>query len=177
MKFKKLFITAVFAASMLMISAMAFATPYASILYQETNLGGSLWQYDYIFQNNSNAGEYLYKVNMDFGLLLDVTGDPLPSGWTATMWEGTNNTSYVDAFTTDTSFDIAPGNSQSGFRFTVGQQVGSLAYTAEFDDYQGNQYAIAGNTAVVPEPVSSILFLAGSVMLGGRAYWNKRKRA
>lgn len=171
MRLKKLFITAVVAVGMLMSAAMAFATPSASILYLETDLGGS-WQYDYIFQNNSDAGEYLYKVNMDFGQLLDVTGDTLPSGWTTTMWEGTNNTSYVDAFTTDTSYDIAPGSSQSGFRFTVNQQVGSLAYTAEFDDYQ-NQYAIAGNTAVVPEPISSVLFLTGGAVMGCRRFFKK----
>jgi hypothetical protein len=173
---KKLLVVAtVFVVSMFMISAMALASPSASILYNETDLGGGLWQYDYTFNNTSTASEYLYKVYLDFGQELTATGSPLPSGWFGTMWEGTNPTTYLDAMTIDSSYDIAAGSSLNGFGFTVNYQLGNVAYSAEFDDHAGNISPISGTTApIVPEPVSSILFLTGGATLAVRRYLRRR---
>ncbi len=123
---KKLLASVILAVSLLMISSMALASPSASILYLETDLGGSLWQYDYTFYNTSTADEYLYKVYLDFGQELTATGSPLPTGWYGTVWEGENiNATSLDAMTIDQSYDIAANDYLGGFDFTVNYQLGN----------------------------------------------------
>ncbi len=177
MKLTRLLITTLVIVGLFMMSSMAFASPSASLLYNETALGGGLWQYDYTFNNTSNAGEYLYKIFLDFGQAYTATGSLLPTGWFGTVWEGTNSTASLDAMTIDTSYDIAANNSLGGFSFNVNQQLGNIAYTAEFDDHAGNLSAFAGTTAVAPEPVSSVLFLIGSAALGGKSFLKRRMAA
>ncbi len=54
--------------------------------------------------------------------------------------------------------------------------LGNIPYTAEFDDHAGNLSTAFGTTAMLPEPISSILFLSGGVILAGRTYVKKRKQ-
>ncbi|RJQ44490.1 MAG: PEP-CTERM sorting domain-containing protein [Nitrospiraceae bacterium] len=158
-------------------SGIADASPGARILYQETELGSGLWQYDYTFSNASDADEYLFNVWLDFGQEAEVTGLTLPEGWMgATVWEGTNRTAYLDPVSTDYSYDIPAGNSLGGFSFTIGYQAGSIPFTAYFDDHNGgDSYQVAGSTevAIVPEPVSIVLFMSGGAALAARRLRNR----
>ncbi len=173
---KKFLIPAVLILSMLVFSSMALATPSASILYNETALGGGWWQYDYTVNNTSDAGEYFYSMFLDFSSTSNEEGLALPSGWDGTVWMGTNTTAYVDTYSTAPGNDLAAGSSLSGFSFKVDYQAGSLPYTAYFSDHADpeNTYTTTGVTA--PEPISSILFLAGGAVLAGRRYLRRRQR-
>ncbi len=170
---KKFLIPAVLILSMLVFSSMALATPNASILYNETALGGGWWQYDYQVANTSDAGEYFYSMFLDFSSTANEEGLGLPTGWDGTVWMGTNTTAYVDTYSTASGNDLAAGSSLSGFSFKVDYQAGNVPYTAYFDDHAGNTYTTTGVTA--PEPISSLLFLAGGATLVVRHY-RKRKQ-
>ncbi len=179
MKQRKLLVTTIIMLSMLFIfSSPALATPNASILYLETDLSGGLWQYDYTFYNTSTADEYLYKVYLDFSQELTATGSPLPTGWYGTVWEGENiNATSLDAMTIDQSYDIAANDYLGGFGFTVNYQVGNISYTAEFDDHAGTQYVTSGTTTLVPEPISTVLFLSGGATLALRNYLRRKRHS
>jgi hypothetical protein len=153
----------------------AAATSDSSIVYSEINLGGGLWQYDYAFNNTSNAGEYLYSVYLYFDQDAAFTGTSLPAGWDGIIWDGSTwTTSFADAYAADTSYDIAAGNSLGGFRFTVDYRAESVSYDAYFSD----DSVVSGITAaVVPEPISSTLFIAGGLTLGLRRFRRKNMAA
>ncbi|MEW6599842.1 MAG: PEP-CTERM sorting domain-containing protein [Nitrospirota bacterium] len=137
----------------------AMASSGASILYSETNIGGGLWQYDYTFNNTSDAGEYLFSVFFTFAQDTSFTKIALPAGWDGILWDGnTWTTSFTDTYSTDPLYDIAAGNSLGGFSFKVDYRAGNIAYDAYFSD----DSIVSGTTApVAPEPVSSILFAVG----------------
>ncbi|MBI5049290.1 MAG: hypothetical protein HZC11_00050 [Nitrospirae bacterium] len=170
---KGLFIT-VFAVSMFLFAAMAFAVPSADILYYETELeSGLLWQYDYTFYNTTAGSEYLYSVWFDFDGDHEFTGLPLPTGWDGIAGEPTTSFAMVFAMDPMGSDDIAPGNSLSGFSFVIDYQAGNIPYTAYFSDHEGGYSSLAGTTALAPEPISSILFLTGGAALAVRRYLKK----
>ncbi len=126
----------------------------------------------------SDNNEYLYSVWLDFDRTVTVTGLALPSGWSGSVWNGTNTTIYLEASSTVFSYDIAAGNSLNGFSFMINYQEGNITYNAYFDDHSGNISTISGTTAsVVPEPVSSILLLFGGVMLTVRNYLRRSKKS
>ena len=173
MNMKKTLLSCILAVCLLMAASSAFAVSSANITYNETVLGGGSWQYDYIFYNMSTNNEYLYSVDLLFDQTATVTGLPLPSGWDSTIWEGENQTDFIFTFSASSSYDIAAGNSMSGFSFTTDYQAGDIGYNAYFDDHAGGITNTLGTTTMVPEPVSTSLFIIGAATLGFRRFRKK----
>lgn len=176
MKLKNYLILFVAIAGIFMLSSVALSAPSASILYQETDLGEGLWQYDYTFENTSDS-EYLYSVWLDFDTFYNITDPVLSDTWVGN-WGAVSPTDYLEIHSNDFADDIAPGDLLGGFTFTVDSQIGSVPFTVYFDDHDGTRtYAtglIAAAATVVPEPVSSMLFIIGGGILGFRRL-HKRK--
>ncbi len=157
-----------------LVSSNAFATSSANIVYNETDLGGGLWQYDYTFYNTSTNNEYLYSMYLDFDREATVDWLSIPSGWSSTLWGHTPaDTYFLDTFSTASGYDIAAGSSLNGFSFTIDYQAGDIPYNAYFDDHQGGIYNTSGYT-VTPEPISSVLFLFGGAVFAVRRHLRKR---
>lgn len=169
MKLKKFLITSIVVIGLFASSVMTLAAPRADIKYVETYLGEGLWQYNYTF--TSTGDKALYSVWFDFSQFANVTGETLPTGWNGTVWEGTNYTKYLDTFSTDLIYDIPAGGSLSGFNFTINYQAGNIPYTAYFSD----RSVISGTTAIGPEPISSVLFIAGGATLAARRFFRRKK--
>ncbi len=176
MKLKNLLITSTVLVGVFIFSAMAFASPSASILYNETDLGGGSYKYDYTFYNTSTAGESLYKVFFYFNETSTATGSPLPSGWFGTVWVGTNTNTFLNTMAISPSLYIAPSNSLNGFTFNINHKLGDSSFVAEFKNNEGSKYAFSGTTAVavVPEPLSTILFVIGGAILAVSSYSRRR---
>ncbi|MBI5409761.1 MAG: PEP-CTERM sorting domain-containing protein [Nitrospirae bacterium] len=170
------YLTLIIAFLVLMLSAtIASATPSASILYNETSPGEGLWRYDYTFNNTSTNNEYLYYVRLDFGGNFEIANTTIPNGWTGT-WALTGPANFIESHTNNLVNDISPNSSKGAFSFTINSKIGSVPYTAYFDDHLGTRLKGIGMTTVVPEPLSYILFGVGGVVLGARRYL-KRKRS
>ena len=175
MKLIKSFMVVVIIIGLTMFAAGASADTGTSILYQETPLEGGLWEYSYTFGNTSTNGESLYKIFLGFGETLNVVGSPLPSDWVG-LWEGSYATSFLDAMSVNPSTYIAAGDSMNGFVFTVDAQLGDVFLYTEFKDNSGGLSNLTENIAVVPEPISTILFLTGGVVMAVRSRFKKRSR-
>lgn len=151
-----------------------FAAAGSNILYAETDLGGGLWKYDYTFYNTSTT-ESLYSVYLYFTRGTSFTGTSLPAGWEGIVWDGnTWTTSFADTYSTGTPFDIPARSSLNGFSFTLGYRAGNISYDAFFSE----DNVVPGTTApLVPEPISSVLFVAGGTLLAGVTYRRRREFA
>ena len=174
MKQKYFLIFAIVVICLLPLSSMALAATSANIVYEETNLGGGLWQYDYTFYNASGS-EYLFAVDLLLDQWATVDWLNIPTGWDSSMLGFTPmETDFIDVTSIDPVYDISAGSSLDGFSFTIDYQAGSIPYSAYFDDGMGSITDTSGVT-VTPEPISSILFLTGGAILGIRRYLKRKK--
>ena len=160
-------------------SAEARATTGADIGYIESNSGG-VWQYDFTFGNTSTS-EDMYSVFLflDVSDPITVTGSALPDYWFGTVWEGENTTTYLNAMSTDSSAYIGAYDSPGGFSFTADQQISGFDWHAAFKDGAGDLSTLTGaatnNTPpVVPEPVSTILFITGGAVMAVRKRFRRK---
>ena len=164
----------------IMVSAEAPAATGADIVYQETNTeGGGWWEYDFTFSNTSTNSESLYNIFLDFNEPVTVTGSSLGDGWIGIVWWGTNERTYMDTMSQSSSGYIDAGNSLGVFSFTADQQIGDIGWYAEFRDTSGglsNLTGTATNTPpVVPEPVSTILFITGGAVMAARKRFGRKR--
>ncbi len=173
MKLKAILGTLTIIISLLLSSGLVLATPGANILYQETDMGGGWWQYDYTFENTSTV-EYLYSVRLDFDSFNEVADPVLQAGWGG-FWAALSPTMFVETHTSDSSDNIMYGDSLSGFSFQVNDQIGSVSFSAYVDDYEGIRTQVTGMTTVAPEPISSVLFLIGGSTLAARRWFGKKR--
>ena len=174
MKPRGLYVVSAVIICLLVFSTSAFSTQSASLMFQEQDLGTGWWQYDYSVTNTSDNGEYLYMFLLDFDQTVTVQGSTLPQSWFGVVWEETNVTTFLDARSINPATYISAGESLNGFSFRANNQVGNLSYHAEFL----NVSSINGSTKldnaptppVVPEPLSSLLFVTGgaTIVLGNR---------
>jgi hypothetical protein len=165
---KKLFITVLTMYFVFMVSSVTLGAPGASVLYTETDLGGGLWQYDYTFYNTSDAAESLYSVYFYFSQSTTFDWVTIPTGWDSVLNGFTPiSVTQADTYSTDTVYDIAAGNNLGLFSFTLDYRAGNISYDAYLSTTSGNQI-VSGTTALVPEPVSSTLFIVGGAALGFR---------
>ncbi len=179
MKFKRFFLAIFLIAGILLISDVASAVQRANIFYDETSLnGGLLWKYDYTFENTSTSDfEFLFSVRLDFNSQYDISNASTAGTWEG-FWGNTSPAFFVESHSSNIVSDIAPGEKLSLFSFTADSQIGSTSFTAFFDDHNHNVNMVTGMTSqnppVVPEPVSTVLFLTGGATMAFR-YRQKRK--
>ncbi|RJR17616.1 MAG: hypothetical protein C4581_07790 [Nitrospiraceae bacterium] len=143
MKNRRFIISAFAAAIILLTASYALALPEAFIVYKETDLGGS-WQYDYTIYNISTEGEAIHEVFFYFAGDVAVTGTSLPAGWHGVPWTGAYTISYLNAYSTEFTYDIVAWDSASGFSFTTDYRAGNILYEAHFS---GDKYS-SGTTVL-----------------------------
>src|SRR5262245_33807866 len=73
---------AVIAAAALVLMSVATPAHATTVTYAVTNLGGSLWRYDYVLTNVTFQADQGFAVFFDSSLYANLqTVPPAPSGW------------------------------------------------------------------------------------------------
>lgn len=169
---KTLSILVFMAAILSFTSGTSLAIPSANFLYYETNLGASLWRYDYTLYNTSDPiidlGYDLYYVAIEFAPAATFTLLSLPTGWDKNTGSGFAEAFSINPGTPPIGKDIAPGTSLTGFSFQFDYQAGNLPFLAYLTNPNdpSNPIPFSGNTAPVPLPATFILLASGLVGLG-----------
>ncbi len=163
------------ALAILLMAPAAQAYLAADIRYSETDLGGGLWQYDYVFKNTSSiddAHPNLQRVELNLGGDTTVNVLNMPMAWTSYTFTGTVSvgtpvvTDYLEMYSDMPSADVLAGSLLGGFRFTSDYMLGNLNFEAVFSDHAGIEdfSTISGTTSAVPIPAA--VWLLGSGLAG-----------
>lgn len=177
MKDKKFLVSLVVAAlSLFMVSSIALAVPSTNVLYQEVDIGGGTWRYDYAVYNTSNNGENINELWINFipttiSLpLLSISDEwALDPIYHYSTYYDAEAVSGAHIYPVDSAL-IIPENFIS-FSYLAYRQQSSIYYAVNFTDSS----TLWGDASLVPEPISSILFLSGSAMLTIRGYLRRKK--
>ena len=141
----------------------------------DTSTAG-VWSYTVFNDEPTGSPNYVTAFNLNVDAPVTVTG--IPAGWDV----DTNNTTFVFWFNTDAVLpyphDIAPGSSLGGFMISSPGSVSDvITATAVSWDHSLDQPGPTSDLlsvlgpASVPEPSSSLLFVAGTLM------WLIRRRS
>lgn len=150
----------------------AGAKAQVAINYVETDLGGGLWQYEYIVTNTLDRrtfpGYDLFDVRIDFDPAADVSLLSLPTGWDSILDAGSAElfSTYVGPPPTGT--DIPPSSSLRGFLFQFDYRAGNTGFASVFVNPNDPNTPIVfdGVTGIAaPEPGTIALVLP--VLIGG----------
>lgn len=159
-----------------------WAIPSSQSLYQEYDLGGGLWRYDYTLYNTSdpveNTGYNLYDFFLYFDSTVTLSVILSPADWDFNSNESPpasgNYHDFIDWFSTlpgepPTGADIAPGGFLGGFSLTSDTRLASLSYDVFLTnpDPTLDPVLYSGNTASVPEPSTVLLIGSGLIGLAG----------
>ncbi len=154
----------------------SYATPLADIRYQETDLGGGIWRYDYVLSNVADAGSGcdLYDVSIYFDPSAVFTGISLPNEWSSIEGAGFSEVFSMNPGAPPIGSDIAPGTSLGGFSFQIDYRLGNANFEAYLTNpidppnpvlYSDNTAPI-NNLTPVPEPGTIVLLSSGLAWLG-----------
>jgi hypothetical protein len=100
----------------------------------------------------------------------------IPTGWDSVLTGFPPfSVTQADTYSTNTSYDTATGNNLGLFSFTLDYRAGNISYDAYLSTSSGNQI-VSGTATLVPEPVSSTLFLVGGATLGFRRFRKKFRK-
>jgi len=152
-------------------TAQAISIPTAEILYMEEQIPSGSWQYDFIFDNTTDAlsdpAWHMYAVTLEFSQAVDFEWISKAVGWDVIV-PADNPANEINLVFTETGgAGLAPGSSLSGFSFLFNRQVGSVPFFAFFEDpATKNTNYFEGTTAPVPEPATITLFATGLIGLG-----------
>lgn len=169
----KLFLITVIIMGWLAMSGAVYALPMADLVYQETDIGGGQWQYDYTLFNLSGPGYNLYDVFflVDSSVTMSIEAF-------APDWDGFGGAGFGEIFSLDPGSDILPGASLGGFRFIFDSRVGNIFFEALFTEPTGLEapLIVPGVTAPAgaPVPEPSTLLMVGAGLSG--LWFLKRRR-
>ena len=157
----------------LLLSSMAFALPSSQFIYDETDLGTGMWQYDYTLKNTSDpildAGFDLYDVFFNYDFTASFSVLSLPTDWILIDGSGFGQSFSTLPGTAPFGADIAPGESLSGFSFLFDYQAGSLAYEATFVNPEDFDPIVEGGNSIpaaAPVPEPGTFFLLATSLVG-----------
>lgn len=118
-----------------LIARSVSAIPGIRVIYDEQELPGSVWQYDFVFINDSDSGEEIDEVTLYLPQTLLQVPENIPVGWsTDQIYDGDLDVYYPVIHPTDPQYNIKQGKSLGLYSFTVPSQLISISFDARFYD-------------------------------------------
>jgi hypothetical protein len=175
---------------------------YISWNIWETSPGSGLWNYEYIYGGDQDPSSFILELTDENTILTDISVTGLvsqegPQEWTQNgQVEFTGPKSIFGGPIFGMKWETQSSNPVTiSFQTTSDPVWGNFHLKAPNDDVQAYNNAFAtsgfastdkldfiarpdggGSAPIVPEPVSSTLFIVGGATLGLRRFWKKFKK-